>query len=216
MVRALFAVAAASQPSVVFIDEVDSLLCQRTDNEHESTRRLKVSKIHSRFFYLRFLNEFLLSAVDRIFGPIRWHGNNGTGSNFNCWRNESATRIGWSGSTALCQTFIRAIAGICSTKRNRDESFGRCHSHRHWITIGTDSTTDGWFFGCRHENAVSRGGDGATSVNFIYRYEEYRCRKRSIGGLQRFCECHEVCTSECITEWPPAICRLEQNLRHWI
>lgn len=42
MVRALFAVAAAVQPSVVFIDEVDSLLCQRSENEHESSRRLKV------------------------------------------------------------------------------------------------------------------------------------------------------------------------------
>ncbi|XP_031624050.1 fidgetin-like protein 1 isoform X2 [Contarinia nasturtii] len=41
MVRALFAVAAASQPSVVFIDEVDSLLCQRSESEHESSRRLK-------------------------------------------------------------------------------------------------------------------------------------------------------------------------------
>ena len=45
MVRALFAVAAATQPSVVFIDEVDSLLCQRSENEHESSRRLKVSNI---------------------------------------------------------------------------------------------------------------------------------------------------------------------------
>lgn len=42
MVRALFAVAAAAQPSVVFIDEVDSLLSQRSDNEHESSRRMKV------------------------------------------------------------------------------------------------------------------------------------------------------------------------------
>lgn len=42
MVRALFAVAAAKQPSVVFIDEVDSLLSQRSESEHESSRRMKV------------------------------------------------------------------------------------------------------------------------------------------------------------------------------
>lgn len=42
MVRALFAVAAAHQPAVVFIDEIDSLLCQRSETEHESSRRLKV------------------------------------------------------------------------------------------------------------------------------------------------------------------------------
>ncbi len=41
MVRALFAVARVHQPSVVFIDEIDSLLTARSDNEHESSRRLK-------------------------------------------------------------------------------------------------------------------------------------------------------------------------------
>ncbi|XP_052894762.1 fidgetin-like protein 1 [Anopheles moucheti] len=41
MVRALFAVAIVHQPAVVFIDEIDSLLCQRSDTEHESSRRLK-------------------------------------------------------------------------------------------------------------------------------------------------------------------------------
>lgn len=41
MVRALFAVARAHQPAVIFIDEIDSLLSQRSDTEHESSRRIK-------------------------------------------------------------------------------------------------------------------------------------------------------------------------------
>ncbi|CAG9783413.1 unnamed protein product [Diatraea saccharalis] len=41
MVRALFAVARCRQPAVVFIDEIDSLLTQRNDTEHEATRRIK-------------------------------------------------------------------------------------------------------------------------------------------------------------------------------
>lgn len=41
MVRALFAVARCYQPAVIFIDEIDSLLTQRSDNEHEATRRIK-------------------------------------------------------------------------------------------------------------------------------------------------------------------------------
>ncbi|CAG8628689.1 9479_t:CDS:10, partial [Gigaspora rosea] len=41
MVRALFAVARVNQPAVVFVDEIDSLLTQRTDGEFESSRRIK-------------------------------------------------------------------------------------------------------------------------------------------------------------------------------
>ncbi|XP_012255509.2 fidgetin-like protein 1 isoform X2 [Athalia rosae] len=41
MVRALFAVARVHQPAVVFIDEIDSLLSQRSETEHESSRRIK-------------------------------------------------------------------------------------------------------------------------------------------------------------------------------
>lgn len=41
MVRALFTYARVMQPSVIFIDEVDCLLSQRSENEHESSRKLK-------------------------------------------------------------------------------------------------------------------------------------------------------------------------------
>ncbi|XP_055904070.1 spastin isoform X1 [Eupeodes corollae] len=41
LVRALFAVAREMQPSIIFIDEVDSLLSERSSNEHEASRRLK-------------------------------------------------------------------------------------------------------------------------------------------------------------------------------
>lgn len=41
LVRALFAVARELQPSIIFIDEVDGLLCERTEREHDASRRLK-------------------------------------------------------------------------------------------------------------------------------------------------------------------------------
>lgn len=40
-VRALFAVAADRQPSIIFIDEIDSILNTRSAGEHDAARRLK-------------------------------------------------------------------------------------------------------------------------------------------------------------------------------
>jgi fidgetin-like protein 1 len=41
LVRVLFAVASYRQPSVVFIDEIDSILTQRKTDENEASRRMK-------------------------------------------------------------------------------------------------------------------------------------------------------------------------------
>lgn len=41
MVRALFSVARKLQPSIIFVDEIESMLGQRNEKEHEASRRLK-------------------------------------------------------------------------------------------------------------------------------------------------------------------------------
>ncbi|TRY87160.1 hypothetical protein DNTS_024226 [Danionella cerebrum] len=59
LVRALFAIARCHQPAVIFIDEIDSLLSQRTDGEHDSSRRIKTE-------FLIQLDGAATSAEDRI------------------------------------------------------------------------------------------------------------------------------------------------------
>lgn len=59
MVRAMFAVAHCHQPAVIFIDEIDSLLSQRVDGEHDSSRRIKTE-------FLVQLDGAATSAEDRI------------------------------------------------------------------------------------------------------------------------------------------------------
>ncbi len=41
LMRTLFALAAIQSPSIIFIDEVDSILTKRSSEENESSRRLK-------------------------------------------------------------------------------------------------------------------------------------------------------------------------------
>ncbi|CAI7993266.1 Fidgetin-like protein 1, partial [Geodia barretti] len=59
MVRALFAVARCHQPAVIFMDEIDSLLSQRSESDHESSRRIKTE-------FLVQLDGATTSADDRI------------------------------------------------------------------------------------------------------------------------------------------------------
>lgn len=64
MVRALFAVAKCHQPAVVFVDEIDSLLKQRNDSEHECTRRIKTEFLVQLVRFLRY--KFLFFNVNTL------------------------------------------------------------------------------------------------------------------------------------------------------
>ena len=69
MVRALFAVSRCYQPAVIFIDEIDSLLSQRSDTEHESSRRIKTEFLVQLVSSLRICYfEFLTHEQTLLFG----------------------------------------------------------------------------------------------------------------------------------------------------
>ena len=58
LVRAMFSVAKELQPSVVFMDEIDSVLCERKEGENDASRRLKTE------FLVQFdgVSDFLLEC----------------------------------------------------------------------------------------------------------------------------------------------------------
>ncbi|KAI8847420.1 P-loop containing nucleoside triphosphate hydrolase protein [Chytridium lagenaria] len=59
MVRALFLMARELQPSIIFIDEIDSILTERSEGEHEASRRLKTE------FLLQF-DGLMAGSEDRL------------------------------------------------------------------------------------------------------------------------------------------------------
>jgi ATP-dependent 26S proteasome regulatory subunit len=61
MVRDVFRMAKENAPSIVFIDEVDSLLCQRSSDENEASRRLKTE-------FMTQIDGATTASSDRILG----------------------------------------------------------------------------------------------------------------------------------------------------
>lgn len=60
LVKALFMYARAKQPTVIFLDEIDSILTKRSDNENDASRRLKTE------FFLQLEGAYTMEEKDRI------------------------------------------------------------------------------------------------------------------------------------------------------
>ncbi|CAI1980491.1 hypothetical protein SEUBUCD646_0E01310 [Saccharomyces eubayanus] len=100
LVRALFAIAKKLSPSIVFVDEIDSIMGSRNnENENESSRRIK--------------NEFLVQWSSLSSAAAGSNKNEGTGSNNNNDEDDTrvlvlaATNLPWSIDEAARRRFVR-------------------------------------------------------------------------------------------------------------
>lgn len=86
MVRAMFAVARCSQPAVVFIDEIDSILTSRSEGEVEASRRIKTE------FLVQFVRKmgFFLSGFYCFILQVGRCGYVGCRSHSHYWGDESS------------------------------------------------------------------------------------------------------------------------------
>lgn len=60
LVRSLFEMARQHKPSIIFIDEVDSLCSSRSDNESESARRIKTEFLVQMQGKIKFIYTFFI------------------------------------------------------------------------------------------------------------------------------------------------------------
>ena len=97
LVRALFAIAKELAPSVVFVDEIDSILAERSNNgEHEASRRMKT--------------EFLIQWSTLASAAIGKEANeapNTNGGNTNRVLILAATNLPWAIDAAARRRFVR-------------------------------------------------------------------------------------------------------------
>lgn len=73
--KVLFEIARAYQPAVIFIDEIDSLLAQRSDDDRESSRRLKTE------FFVQMVHQLQkrINFIEKIFFLLTKDGARTTG-----------------------------------------------------------------------------------------------------------------------------------------
>ena len=103
MVRALFAVARMHLPAVIFIDEIDSLLSQRSETEHESSRRLKTEFLIQLVCRTHVVSKGIIAKGRRRYNKRR--------ALADCGRHKPATGAGRGCTTPIRQATLHSAAG---------------------------------------------------------------------------------------------------------
>ncbi len=108
LVAGLFSLARKTQPSIIFIDEIDSFLRERSKIDHEATAMMKaefMTCVISALFV--FCQDF---SVSRLSQPLGW-SSLGLGSDIDLGRDEQDTRyrpsIPQADAETICPAFTR-------------------------------------------------------------------------------------------------------------
>ena len=114
LVAALFSLARKTQPSIVFIDEIDSFLRERTKGDHEVTGMMKAEFMTCvNIRYMIMTRSFGSWALQAMGWPALQYG-----SYFGAWCYEPAQRHRLRNSTTYAETLLHRPTRSRTTREN--------------------------------------------------------------------------------------------------
>jgi SpoVK/Ycf46/Vps4 family AAA+-type ATPase len=114
LVAGLFSLARKTQPSIIFIDEIDSFLRERSKGDHEATAMMKAEFMTCVVYALCFLTMHCFSSLSQ---PMGW-SSFGFRSDFDLGRDKQASRYRSSLPQANAETISPLFTQCCTARKD--------------------------------------------------------------------------------------------------